>query len=271
MSRRERDLIDLKFDSRRDWTCPSCFNINWAKRATCNQCHIPKPGTGQDQEREGRGGGFKERDDVVEYKNTRFESDDEYDDFGRKKKKRNRDGPKSDTSSNSRTVAARSTGDANDKKEEEDDEDDGEDDGKWDAWNDILGDDAKTIGKKEEPVKNEKGNSSRSSGGGYGTRDERGGDRGSGLSRNESPSRRRGDSDGRQRWDDRGSDYRRDDYASSRHRDRGDCGPRDRTGRDDYSTRDRPRDQRSDVRRAGDYDRRRERSQSPPRRDNYRR
>jgi hypothetical protein len=46
-----------------DWTCTGCGNVNWERRKTCNQCNTPKPGT-FDTNREGAGGGFKERDDV---------------------------------------------------------------------------------------------------------------------------------------------------------------------------------------------------------------
>lgn len=39
--------------------------------------------------REGRGGGFMERDEIVEYRKSRdAEKDDEWDDFGRKRKRR---------------------------------------------------------------------------------------------------------------------------------------------------------------------------------------
>ncbi|KAH6565030.1 hypothetical protein BASA60_010048 [Batrachochytrium salamandrivorans] len=72
--------------SPKDWKCPACGNINWQKRESCNQCNAPKPGMIGD--REGRGGGFKEREEVIEYRQSRFEdADDEYDDFGRLKKK----------------------------------------------------------------------------------------------------------------------------------------------------------------------------------------
>ena len=61
-----------------------CGNINWLRRLQCNECKAPKPGS-VDETREGRGGGYNERENV-EYKD-RAESDSEYDEFGRKKKK----------------------------------------------------------------------------------------------------------------------------------------------------------------------------------------
>eukprot|EP01137_Pigoraptor_chileana_P006692 Opistho-2@51298 len=66
-----------------DWTCGKCGNINWQRRRTCNQCNHPRHA--KQEERTGFGGGFNERQGV-EYKD-RVESDDEYDEFGRKKKK----------------------------------------------------------------------------------------------------------------------------------------------------------------------------------------
>ncbi|CAG8653495.1 7572_t:CDS:2, partial [Acaulospora morrowiae] len=78
--------------SEKDWKCPICSNINWARRIECNQCKTPKPGSETTMgSREGRGGGFMERDEVVEYRRSRdAEKDDEYDEFGRRRKK-NRD------------------------------------------------------------------------------------------------------------------------------------------------------------------------------------
>ena len=62
---------------------PRCGNVNWARRQTCNMCNAPK--FGDLEERTGYGGGFNEREGV-EYIH-REESDDEFDEFGRKKKK----------------------------------------------------------------------------------------------------------------------------------------------------------------------------------------
>ncbi|KAK2168486.1 hypothetical protein LSH36_16g02030 [Paralvinella palmiformis] len=67
-----------------DWQCKTCGNVNWARRMQCNMCNAPK--FGKVEQRTGYGGGYMERDEVIEYK-EREESDDEYDEFGRKKKK----------------------------------------------------------------------------------------------------------------------------------------------------------------------------------------
>ncbi|RWS17157.1 zinc finger Ran-binding domain-containing protein 2-like isoform X1 [Dinothrombium tinctorium] len=66
-----------------DWQCNRCGNVNWARRQSCNMCNAPK--FGDNEERTGLGGGYNDRE-TVEYIN-RSDSDDEYDDFGRKKKK----------------------------------------------------------------------------------------------------------------------------------------------------------------------------------------
>jgi hypothetical protein len=29
-----------------DWRCPSCANVNFAKRFECNRCHAPRPTSG---------------------------------------------------------------------------------------------------------------------------------------------------------------------------------------------------------------------------------
>lgn len=67
-----------------DWQCYKCANVNWARRQHCNVCNTPKFAVME--ERTGFGGGYNDRE-VVEYK-ERQESDDEYDEFGRRKKLR---------------------------------------------------------------------------------------------------------------------------------------------------------------------------------------
>lgn len=66
-----------------DWQCNKCGNVNWARRQQCNMCNAPK--FGEVEERTGYGGGYNERENV-EYI-EREDSDGEYDEFGRKKKK----------------------------------------------------------------------------------------------------------------------------------------------------------------------------------------
>ncbi|KAJ3181333.1 Zinc finger Ran-binding domain-containing protein 2 [Gaertneriomyces sp. JEL0708] len=126
--------------SEKDWKCKLCGNINWARRHVCNQCQTPKPGTGQDAQREGYGGGFMDREPKVEYRSTRYASDDDYDDFGRRRKKRK-------GAECTQSVSPADAAGAREPKESEgsaatevQDDDDGDDDGKWDAWADILGD-----------------------------------------------------------------------------------------------------------------------------------
>ncbi|KAI8822244.1 uncharacterized protein EV422DRAFT_526187 [Fimicolochytrium jonesii] len=150
--KRKEDVEELgeaakKFNglfSEKDWKCKLCSNINWARRMTCNQCQSPKPGSGMDANREGYGGGFMERD-KVEYRETRFNDDDEYDEFGRKKKKKRKDssqpenGTTRERGAHSGEPRESNTGAAKPVEQEADD-DDGEDDGKWDAWAEVLGD-----------------------------------------------------------------------------------------------------------------------------------
>ncbi|KAG5668489.1 hypothetical protein PVAND_016428 [Polypedilum vanderplanki] len=67
-----------------DWQCSQCLNINWARRNQCNICNAKK--FHEEDERTGLGGGFNERE-KVEYKSRRSSDSDEYDEFGRRKKK----------------------------------------------------------------------------------------------------------------------------------------------------------------------------------------
>ncbi|XP_019856906.1 PREDICTED: zinc finger Ran-binding domain-containing protein 2-like [Amphimedon queenslandica] len=68
--------------SAEDWQCAMCGNVNWARRNECNMCKQPK--FAKIEARTGVGGGYCERDNV-EYID-REDSDDEIDEFGRKKK-----------------------------------------------------------------------------------------------------------------------------------------------------------------------------------------
>ncbi|KAJ3007297.1 Zinc finger Ran-binding domain-containing protein 2 [Thoreauomyces humboldtii] len=129
--------------SEKDWKCKLCSNINWARRSTCNQCQSPKPGSGGDAHREGHGGGFNERDAQVEYRETRFQEDDEYDDFGRRKKKSKPETPRPEPLRQPTPPPATHNDD-------NDDDDDDDDDGKYDAWADVLGDDVKDDDTKKQ-------------------------------------------------------------------------------------------------------------------------
>lgn len=57
-------------------TFVSCGNVNWARRTICNVCNTAK--VNNQGQRTGYGGGYMERDEVVDYK-RHDESDDEYD------------------------------------------------------------------------------------------------------------------------------------------------------------------------------------------------
>lgn len=96
-----------------DWQCNKCGNVNWARRQQCNVCNAPK--FGEVEERTGLGGGYNDRG-VVEYK-ERNDSDDEYDEFGRKKKRKSK-------SEKSSSDEAELDGDKKEVEAEDDEEDD---------------------------------------------------------------------------------------------------------------------------------------------------
>lgn len=131
--------------SAEDWQCSKCANVNWARRHTCNLCNAPR--FCEIEERTGYGGGYNDRG-VVEYKD-RSDSDDEYDEFGRRKKRK--------SSSSSR---ARSTKDSPSKskkprqaEEDDEDEDDDEDDDNGDLSKyDLWGSDTEDVSKSEKRV-----------------------------------------------------------------------------------------------------------------------
>uniref|UniRef100_A0A183BMR8 Zinc finger Ran-binding domain-containing protein 2 n=1 Tax=Globodera pallida TaxID=36090 RepID=A0A183BMR8_GLOPA len=66
-----------------DWVCTKCGNVNWARRIMCNVCNAPK--LADLEVRTGYGGGYMDREDV-EY--IQRDDDEEFDEFGRKKKRR---------------------------------------------------------------------------------------------------------------------------------------------------------------------------------------
>lgn len=70
-----------------DWPCPKCRNVNFQKRNKCNRCGEGRPD--DNEVRTGKAGGHYDRQDLKDKKNYK-ESDDEFDDFGRKKKKSRR-------------------------------------------------------------------------------------------------------------------------------------------------------------------------------------
>ncbi|CAH0752733.1 unnamed protein product [Bemisia tabaci] len=121
-----------------DWQCNKCGNVNWARRQQCNMCNAPK--YGEVEERTGYGGGYNDRG-VVEYK-ERADSDDEYDEFGRRKKKRSsrhsegsmngEDEIRSSSSKISKNgnndIVKKSKAEEEEEEEEEDEEDEEEDD-----------------------------------------------------------------------------------------------------------------------------------------------
>lgn len=133
-----------------DWQCSKCGNVNWARRSQCNMCNAPK--FADPEERTGYGGGYNDRG-VVEYV-KRDESDDEYDEFGRKKKKQKRrsgsisedsnsqNGKEEDIDRGRNKILSKATEEDEDDEEDDEDDDDDEDGdlSKYDLseWDDLA-------------------------------------------------------------------------------------------------------------------------------------
>jgi len=126
--------------SAEDWECGKCGNVNWARRQICNMCNAPKF---TDEERTGYGGGYNERE-RVEYKEHVEESDDEYDEFGRRKK---RDGKLVTTKAildESRKTEPTTPKKRESDEEESDEDSDDADLSKYDLWGDDDDNNEKT-------------------------------------------------------------------------------------------------------------------------------
>nr|CAG4652198.1 EOG090X0ECZ [Triops cancriformis] len=132
-----------------DWQCSKCGNVNWARRSTCNVCNAPK--VSDVEERTGYGGGYNEREGI-EYV-EREESDSEFDEFGRRKKKYRKSLPEKEKEKPAPPVETKEE-DNEDDEEDDDDDDDGGDLSKYDlaGWSDLDDDKAK----KDEPESDSK-------------------------------------------------------------------------------------------------------------------
>ena len=67
-----------------DWACTGCGNVNWDWRERCNMCNSARPDL-QEKREGGKGGGYFDRQGAEE-RIEHNSDEEEYDEFGRKKK-----------------------------------------------------------------------------------------------------------------------------------------------------------------------------------------
>eukprot|EP01068_Selenidium_serpulae_P013348 Selendium_serpulae@DN5955_c1_g1_i12.p1 len=79
-------VVLLVCSKKGDWPCTHCGNVNWARRDKCNICQAPKPNNNEEP-RMGKGGGHFDLQDP-EDRNKFDSSDEEFDEFGRKKRRK---------------------------------------------------------------------------------------------------------------------------------------------------------------------------------------
>ncbi|KAI6194052.1 hypothetical protein M3Y96_01084000 [Aphelenchoides besseyi] len=142
-----------------DWMCTKCGNVNWARRNICNLCNAKK--LADLEVRTGFGGGYNDRQNVEYVKRS---DNEEFDEFGRKKK-RATSSTKEDSTSND--VFAKN--DLQSEEDEEDDDDDGDDLGKYDLTADpdlAISIDLSKLQKKDAAEKGDEEASNFSSDGG---------------------------------------------------------------------------------------------------------
>jgi len=126
-----------------DWVCSKCGNVNWARRNMCNICNAPK--LADLEVRTGYGGGYMDREEV-EYI-QRNDDEEEFDEFGRKKKRKRMDNePRDEMFNEDKNKLVDIDFEQTDNKvieseeaiiDEEDEEEDGDDDSKYDLTADL--------------------------------------------------------------------------------------------------------------------------------------